>query len=72
VNIAGRARSRAQRSSDRSLARREQEQRLREEWPTEKIIPQIADELQTTVSNIKGMRQRARLPPRPRGRPSKK
>jgi hypothetical protein len=66
--IEGRALSRAQRASARSGAAREQEQRMRELWPSDKTVREIADELETTVDNVKKMRQRLGLTTRPRGR----
>lgn len=66
--VGGRALSRAQRRSPRSHATRQQEERLKELWPTGKTVRQIADELRMTTDNVKKMRQRLGLPPRPRGR----
>jgi hypothetical protein len=68
----GRALSRAQHGSGRSIATRDQESRLRELWPTRMTVRQIAEELGTSESNIKQMRRRLNLPERPRGRPIKK
>lgn len=70
--LAGRALSRAQRGSERSIATRQQEQRLRQLWPTGGTVKEIAEDLGTTESNVKEMRRRLGLPQRAAGRRSQK
>jgi hypothetical protein len=66
--IRGRALSRAQRNSDRSRIRRGQEQRMAEMWTAGYTAKEIAEELNTTVSNVKEMRRRQGSPQRQPGR----
>jgi hypothetical protein len=70
--LEGNALSRAQRGSGRSQTARRQELLLSELWTAGKTVAQIADELSTTIGNVKRVRRRLGLPQRAPGRPARK